>query len=58
MQGKHIRTIPSDGPPRFYQNVQAKNKFDLCDLEWPEREVIGAKLHMGHREWPNMEKKY
>ena len=25
-------------------------------LEWPEREVVGAKLHMFHREWHNLSK--
>ena len=38
----------------FYQHLVAKTSMTSQDLKWPEGEVIGQKLHMVHREWPNI----
>ena len=49
---KHIGTIPST-LYLFYQKLEKKT-MRAHDLERPEGEVIGSKLHMGHREGPNV----
>ena len=33
---------------------QKKTHLTSYDLEWPEGEVMGSNLYMGHREWPDM----
>ena len=53
MRGKHIGTTPSALSP-FYQKLETN--LTSYDPKLPERGFIGTKLHMGHREWPNIRK--
>ena len=51
VQEKHIGIIPS-ALSLFYQKLRQKTNVTSYDLEWPEGEVIGSKLHRACTKWP------
>ena len=48
---EHIGTIPS-ALSVFYQKLETKTYFTSYEVERPEGQVIGLKLHTGYRQWP------
>ena len=53
MRGKGIGTAPSV-LSLFYQNLEAETSLTSYDLEGPEGEFIGSRMHMSHRDWTNI----
>ena len=51
------RNTMGPSPALYLYSIKSKRQktnVTSYDLEWPEGEVIGSKLHMGHREGPNV----